>query len=393
MLRVLTSLSRRELKQKRVLVRADFDVGVRRGRLESEYRVAANLDTLKRILESGGQLRLVAHRGRPDGKPDRHFSLRPLAPILSDFVGRRVVFVPNPFDPESFARRNASADVLLFENLRFWEGEEKNDSDFARSLARWGDCYVNEAFAASHRPHASIVGLALLLPSYAGMRLAREVRVLESLSGKVKRPYVALLGGAKIETKLPLIRRFLEIADRVLVGGALANTLLASAGSPIGRSAADLTRQDFRDLLQNKKMVIPLDVIAARSLSEGAFRASPASEVRENEYIVDIGPKTRKQFSLLAKCARTIVWNGPLGVCEVPAFARGTKKLVDAVGESAAFKVIGGGDTLAVLESPRLLKKIARRGRTHVSTGGGAMLEFLAGKKLPGIEALKNNVV
>ncbi len=386
----LASFSRLKIKNKRVLVRADFDVGMSRAGLESKYRIRANFPTLDRILKSGGLLRLMAHRGRPAGRRDPRLTLRPLTQILSERFGRRVIFVPNPLDPRVFERFSRSLDVLLFENLRFWEEEEKNDPDFAHALSRWGDFYVNEAFAASHRAHASIIGVSSLLPSCAGLHTEKEIAALAALSGRVRRPYVAILGGAKLETKLPLIRKFFERADRVLVGGALANTLLASRGTSIGRSAVDSGIVNLEGVLQNKKLVLPSDVVAARSRAGGGmFRVCLPSEVRRSEFIVDIGPATQKQFCALISHARTIVWNGPVGICEAPAFCRGTKKLVAAVGSAPAYKVIGGGDTLAVLEAHNLLTRVAAAGRTHISTGGGAMLEFLAGKKLPGIEALK----
>lgn len=366
----------------RVLIRADLDAEP----FEADIRLLSNIETVRLARRAGARVRLIGHRGRPGGKPSSALSLRRTAACLSRMLGENIVLVADPFSAQSFRRRDRSDAILLFENIRFWPGEEANDPEFARSLARWGDCYVNEAFASSHRSHASIAALARMLPAYAGLHLGREVEVLSRLMQKPKRPFVAVLGGAKMETKLPLIRRFLSRADSLLIGGALANTLFLLKGWEIGKSLADrenIERVPGR-LLANKKLVLPRDVIVADRFSSSAgFRAVLPSGVGQGDYIVDIGPRAVKEFSSFIYGAKTVVWNGPLGYVEAREFARGTLAFSRALRHAKGYRVIGGGDTLAVLERGRLLS-----GYDHISTGGGAMLEFLAGEKLPGIEAL-----
>lgn len=337
-------------KGTRVIVRADLDVGVRNGRVVDDLRIQAGLPTIRYLLRRGANVRIVGHLGRPHGKRDKKLSLRPVARQLEKMLKRKVVFLSDPLNKKSIRRHLDSKDIIFFENIRFWPEEVKNNMSFARRLADWGHVYVNDAFANSHRREASVVALAALLPSYAGLRLAREVSVMEKVLKNPVRPLVVIVGGVKLETKLPVVRSFLKSADKILVGGAIANEMLRKR-PPEG----------------NKKIVLPRDGVGNKRQGFG-----------------DIGPKTIRLFVSLLRQAKTVIWNGPLGRAEIPKFAEGTKAVARALARSNAFTVVGGGDTIAILRRCRLL-----RGFDHVSTGGGAMLEFLAGKKLPGVEALK----
>ncbi|MFY9462734.1 MAG: phosphoglycerate kinase [Candidatus Sungiibacteriota bacterium] len=367
-----------------LILRADCDIAIAGGRIQDDFRINAFLPTLRLLAQRGARIRIIAHRGRPGGKTNSQMSLAPIGLFLADTLGRRVQFIEDPFSERVFQKYRESKDILLFENLRFWQGEEKNDPAFARAIARWGEIYINEAFANCHRAHCSMVALPRLMPAYAGLHLSAEITALECVMKNPARPFIAVFGGVKIETKLPLMRRFLRDADRVLVGGALANTLFAAAGKNIGRSLAENDVKNVGILLKHKKLALPMDVLAADALHSAAARhIRSADSVGADEYIVDIGPASRKIFGAIIGDAKTIVWNGPMGYAEVSAYAKGTKAIADAMRKNKGFTVVGGGDTAAFLSRHHLTS-----GFRHISTGGGAMLAFLAGKKLPGIEAL-----
>ena len=313
-------------------------------------------------------------------------TLAPVARHLQKLLMKKVLFVPDPFRGEAARNYHASPDILFFENIRFWPEEAKNSVAFAKRMARWGDCYVNDAFANCHRREASLVALPKIIPSYAGLHLIDEITALEKIIRSPKRPLIAVLGGAKIETKLPLIERFMGIADRILVGGALANTAFALMGKQVGVSRIDAPVGKIKmSLFADKKLLLAVDAVVARSPALTASSAVRGIDtVGKGERIVDIGPETQKIFAAHIRDAKTIVWNGPMGIAEIPEYAKGTRFVARAVEKSRAFSVVGGGDTVAALRRLRMLK-----GFGHVSTGGGAMLEFLAGKKLPALEVLK----
>ena len=374
------------LKGKRVIVRADFDVPVIKGRVGEEFRVRANFATLAFLLRAGAHIRIISHMGRPGGKKEKKLSLRPIAAFLQKAINQKIIFIDDPLSERTWQRHNHSEKILFFENLRFWAGEEANDLAFAKSMARWGDIYVNEAFASAHRSHASIDALARMLPHYAGIHLAKEISVLTRILLHPLHPFVAILGGAKLETKLPLIHRFLTSADFVLVGGALANSIFFLRGNEMGKSRPDnISAIGSSQLFAAKKLILPFDVVTTKKIARSSrVTIRRPTEVRQDEYAVDIGPETLTHFVEIAKRAQTVVWNGPLGLCEVSPFNKGTERFMRALARQKSFRVIGGGDTITVLGKNSMLDKFS-----HVSTGGGAMLEFLAGKKLPGIEALK----
>lgn len=388
MLNTLRVISQSVLhRSTRVLVRADFDIAMEKGRIRDDFRMQEVLPTIRFLLTHGCRIRIISHQGRPGGKQVSSLGMKLIAEHLSRMLKKSVVFISDPFDEETIRTYDSCADILFFENIRFWPGEENNSTSFARSIARWGDIYVNEAFANCHRVHASMVALPKILPSFAGFRLEKEVSMFERVMRKPARPVVAILGGVKLETKIPLIRRFLKNADHVLIGGAIANTLFSMQGIHVGRSFIDGEKPIIPQWLHDKKLSIPTDIVVSRGIAASSrSRICGVQDVASNEYIVDIGPKTINRFKKIFADAKIIVWNGPLGYAEISRFAQGTIAIARGIRRLKAFTVIGGGDSVAILHTYKLLG-----GFTHVSTGGGAMLEFLAGKKLPAIEILKNH--
>lgn len=386
MLDSLRVLSQAPLQHsRRVLVRADFDVAMEKGRIRDDFRMQEVLPVLEFLLKQGCHIRIISHRGRPNGTRVSSLSMRVVANHLSHLLKKPVIFISDPFHKEALRAYDANPNILFFENIRFWAGEEKNSVSFARTLAQWGDIYVNEAFASCHRTHASMVALPKIIPSYAGFRFEKEVHTLERVMGKPEHPLIAILGGAKLETKIPLIKRFLKDADYVLIGGAIANTLLSMQGLPVGRSFIDREKSALPHWLHNKKLSIPVDVVVSKGMrASSPLRVCDVQDVKSNEYIIDIGPKTITHFIKLLTGAKTIIWNGPLGYAEISQFAKGTIQVAYCIGRLNAFSVVGGGDSIAILRGYNALS-----GFTHISTGGGAMLEFLIGKKLSAVEVLK----
>lgn len=375
-----------------VILRADFNVPMKNGRVDDDYRILATLPTLRYLLKKGARIVIVCHLGRPNGR-DKKLTLFPVFSHLKKVLGSAGshYFVSDPFGDDGMRQilSMRPRDIAMVENIRFWKGEEENDLLFGKKLACLGEIFINDAFGDSHRKHASIDGIAKFIPAYAGFLLEREVRALERITKYPKRPLVAIIGGAKISTKYDLFRKFLKEANHVLVGGALANSLLASLGISVGRSRFEKVKlPGVRRLsITSTKLHIPVDAVVTKSLE---FGKNPATElhgigaVLSDEYILDIGPETVKLFFRVLKKAKTIVWNGPLGLAEINKFSQGTVNIAKAIKKSRAYSIVGGGDTIAVLRKHRILS-----GFNHVSTGGGAMLEFLAGKKLPGVEIVR----
>lgn len=371
----------------RVVLRVDFNVPVKDGQILETFRIKKSLPTIKLLLKNKAPIRIISHLDRPGGKFVPSLSMRPIANYLARVLNRKIIFLNDPTSIELFRKYSNSPRIIFFENIRFWKGEKKNELSFAKALSRWGDIYVNEAFADSHRRHASIAAITKFLPSFAGIYLEQEVDTLENIFNRIKRPFIAMLGGAKTTTKLPLVRRFLKEADRLLVGGELANTILHIKGIEVGRSLIDTKAKDCitRSVLNNKKLLLPVDVVVANSLEKkSAYKIKTVGKIGRADYIVDIGPETVGEFSGMLKKAKMVVWNGPFGFIEKDPFWQGSVKLARALVQKSTYTVVGGGDTIALLERFRLL-----RGFNHISSGGGAMLELLAGKSLPGVEVLK----
>ncbi len=377
---------------KRALVRVDFNVPLDGARITDDTRIRAALPTIAALREAGAPVVLMSHLGRPKGKRDPKYSLAPVAARLGELFGAAVPLRPDCVGPEveAAARGLAPGGVLLLENLRFHPEEEANDAGFARQLAALGDVFVNDAFGAAHRAHASTEGVAHFLPAVAGLLMERELAALGRALRDPERPFVAIIGGAKVSDKIGVIGNLLRRADALIIGGGMANTFLLARGKPIGKSLAEPDKVDLASRLigqaseRNVPLALPVDVVIAPEMTEGAPRRTVGvDEVPEDQAIYDIGPRTVEGYRELLDGARTIVWNGPMGVFEVAPFAEGTRAIARAVADSGAFTIVGGGDSVAAIEEAGLADRIA-----HVSTGGGASLEFLEGRELPGVAAL-----
>jgi phosphoglycerate kinase len=382
-----------DLSGKRVFLRADFNVPLEGARVTDDTRITAVLPTLRCCLEKGASLVLASHLGRPKGKPDPKYSLRPVAERLEAQLGRPVPLLADCVGPEVEERARAMqpGEVLLLENLRYHAEEEANDEAFARSLAALADVYVDDAFAAAHRAHASIEAITRFLkPAAAGLLMARELAALARIFDRPERPRWAVLGGAKVSDKLGLVEHLLARVDGLLIGGGMAYTFLKSLGHGIGRSLLEPDRVEAaRAVLEQGRgrsipVRLPVDVVVAPGIdAEGGLRTVGIREIPEDLMGLDIGPATVTQFATALKGARTIIWNGPMGVFEKERFAAGTLGVARAVADSGAFSVIGGGDTIAAVQQAGVMDKIG-----YVSTAGGAFLEFLEGRVLPGVAAL-----
>ncbi len=380
------------LAGKRVLVRVDYNVPLGPGgEVADDRRIAASLPTIRRILTAPAAAILCSHLGRPKGGPDPRHSLAGVARRLQDLLGRLVTFVPDCVGPAAEAAAAAArpGDCLLLENLRFHPGEEKNDPEFAKGLARLADLYVDDAFGAAHRAHASVAAVARLLPSAAGYLLAREVEMLSALLGDPRRPFVIVAGGAKVSDKVPVLRNLLPRANALLVGGAMACTFLKAQGVPVGNSLVEETAiQAAREILKaadesDARVLLPSDHVCAARLESGVATSVVTGSVPADMMALDIGPATVGEFQAVLAKAGTVLWNGPLGVFETAPFDEGTKQIARFLAGSKAQVVCGGGDTAAAVEAAGVAGAMA-----HVSTGGGAALELLEGKALPGVAAL-----
>ena len=386
-----------ELAGRKVLLRADFNVPIENGRVTDDTRIVESLATMREVLAGGGSLIAMSHLGRPDGKVVEKYRLAPVASRLSGLLGRPVAYrpTPGPVSPESrdLADALAPSGVLLLENVRFDPREEQGDARMARELADLAGpngLYVNDAFGSAHRAHVSTTTVAGLLEHAAGRLMEREVTALGKVLRMADRPFVLILGGAKVSDKVNVIRNLMDRVDRILIGGAMAYTFLLAQGREVGRSlverervalAGELLAEAARRRIQ---LVLPEDVVAAPSLDDmGSPSTVPAGEIPAGLAGYDIGPAARERFAEALEDARTIVWNGPMGVFERPPFDAGTVAIARAVAASGAYSVIGGGDSVAAVNRAGLAGRIS-----HVSTGGGASLEFLEGKVLPGVEAL-----
>ncbi|HEV3228829.1 MAG TPA: phosphoglycerate kinase [Solirubrobacteraceae bacterium] len=384
-------LSDIEVQDKRVLVRVDFNVPLSDGRVTDDSRIRAALPTIEELRRRGARVILLSHLGRPrDREPE--LSLRPVADRLGELTGARVTLAPGVVgdDVRALTEELEPGDVLVLENLRFEPGETANDEDFARALAALGDVYVDDAFGAVHRAHASTVGVAALLPSAEGLLLERELSTLRGLLEDPERPLVALLGGAKVTDKIGVVLRFLDVADVVMIGGSMCFPFLAAQGHAVGASRCDPDDvEPARQALeyassQGRRLELPEDLVIARALDAHApHRELAGVEVPDGWMGLDIGPRTAERFRDEILAAGTVFWNGPMGVFELEPFAAGTRAVAEAVAAAPGTTVVGGGDSVAALVELGLQDSVS-----HVSTGGGASLELLEGKRLPGLEAL-----
>lgn len=382
-----------DARGKTVFVRADLNVPMRNRQITDELRLLSSLPTIQKLLAQNARIIVASHLGRPKGESDSDFSLQPVATRLGEMLGVPIAFASDVAGPDTVQKLSVLpfGSVLMLENLRFHPGETTNDPQFVQQLAQLADAYVNDAFGASHRAHASICGIAETLDSYAGHLLASELSVLAKLVDKPERPYVAILGGAKVSDKLGVIENLLTRVDAIAVGGAMSSTFLAAKGFSVGTSRIESDQIDtVRGLLETAanrgvEIHLPTDVTVADEFAETAHATVVAVDgIPEGSMSLDIGPETQQRYADLVSTAHTVFWNGPMGVFEWERFASGTRAVAVAVAKSAAYTVVGGGDSAAAIRQMGMADAV-----NHVSTGGGAALELLEGKALPGVIALQ----
>jgi phosphoglycerate kinase len=388
-----------DLRGKRVFIRVDFNVPLKDGVVTDDTRIRETLPTLKLAMEKGGRLVLASHLGRPKGGPDAKYSLKPAAKKLEELLGKPVAFAADCVGPDAEAKSKAlkDGDVLVLENVRFHPEEEKNDEGFSKQLAALCDgVFVCDAFGSAHRAHASVVGITKFVKqAAAGLLMEKELAYIGKAISNPTRPFVAILGGAKVSDKIEVVENLMKIADAMLIGGGMAYTFLKAQGLCIGKSLVeedklDLARKILADVKQkNFKLLLPLDnVVTPEFKADAPMKIVEVSAIPADQMGLDIGPKTIAAYSAEIAKSKTVVWNGPMGVFEMPQFAKGTLAIAQAVATATtagATSIVGGGDSVAAIHQSGLAGKIS-----HISTGGGASLEFLGGRKLPGVEALTN---
>ena len=379
---------------KRVLVRVDYNVPINADlKIVDDTRITATLPTINFLIEHGAKIILCSHLGRPNGQIDPKMSLRPVLARLSKLLDKPVSFAEDLMDESTkeLVEKMQDGDILMLENIRFYPGEEKNDEKLAKALADLADVFVLEAFGTAHRKHSSTYGVAKLVPAVCGFLVEEELKMFDKILNKPERPFVAILGGAKVADKLPVVENLIDKVDTILIGGGMAYTFIKAIGGTIGNSIIDNTKVELAGKLLDKakekgvKVILPIDNVGARDFSEESETKLFNSGFFADDFQgMDIGPKTIRAFKKVIKKARTIVWNGPVGVYEYEKFKRGTNKIAKYVAKSKAVSVIGGGDSVAALQSLGMAKKV-----THISTGGGATLTLLQGKSLPCIDAIE----
>lgn len=383
-----------ELEGKVVFLRLDLNVPMENGKITDENRIKASLPTVQYCIEKGAKLVLASHLGRPKTKEDKEFSLEPVAKRLQDLLGVEVILVEEPDSdaPKHLLPSLKKSQIILLENVRFEEGETKDSIEFAQKIANYADIYINDAFGASHRAHATIHALPSVMKDKGiGFLIEKEINMLDSLLQNPKRPYLAVMGGAKVSDKIAVIERLMDVVDGFIVGGAMAYTFLKAQGLPVGKSLVENDKLKYaKEMIEriearDKTILLPVDHVATKGITDTAnARVTRDVSIAEDELGVDIGPKTIQNYAAALREAGTIFWNGPMGIFENPAFAKGTFGVAQAIAESDAIKIVGGGDSAAAAEVSGYADKM-----THISTGGGASLEYLQGDKLPGLEILR----
>ena len=378
-----------DVNGKKVLVRVDFNVPIKDGVVGDDTRIRGALPTLEFLLKGGAALILCSHLGRPKGGPEAKYSMKPVAEYLGKLMNRDVAFAEDCIGPaaEAAAKALQPGGVLVLENTRFHPEEEKNDPGMAKQLAALADIYVNDAFGSAHRAHASTEGVAKYIPAVAGLLMEKEIQDLGAAVANPERPFVAILGGAKISDKIGVIKNLLTKTDNILIGGGMANTFFKAQGYTLGDSLVEADAVETAAALlktSGSKLKLPVDVVIADKFdAAAAHQTVPTGNIPDGWRILDIGPATIAEYSKIVSAAKTVVWNGPMGVFEFPEFAKGTFGVAQAVADSSAVSIIGGGDSVAAIQDAGLTDKV-----THISTGGGASLEMLEGLTLPGVAAL-----
>lgn len=386
-----------KVRGKKVLVRCDFNVPIdEEGNITDDIRIRSAMPTIEYILNSGGSVILMSHLGRPKGEPKPEYSLRPVAKRISQLVGKEVKFADDNLVigniTKSLARELKQGDILLLQNMRFRKEEEENDEIFSKELASLGDIYVNDAFGTAHRAHSSTVGIAAFLPSAMGYLIEKELRIMGRALETPERPFIAILGGAKVSDKIGVIENLIDKVDILIIGGGMAYTFLKSEGHEVGQSLLEEDKISLAGSLikkakeKNIEFLLPVDTVVAKKFAQDTeYWTVDIESIPETMMGMDIGEKTIELFIKKIDKARTIIWNGPMGVFEMPVFAEGTREIARSMANSGAITIVGGGDSAAAVEKFGFADKM-----THVSTGGGASLELLEGKVLPGIDALEN---
>ncbi len=374
-------LKEAKVRFKRVLVRTDFNVPIKNGKILNDSRIKEALPTIKYLMKNKARVILISHLGRPQGTDDK-LRMKPIGEKLSRLLKKKIVMAEDCIgnSVKETISKMRPGEIMLLENVRFYAEEEQNNADFAQYLAELGDIYANDAFSVSHRAHASVEAVTHLLPSYAGLALEKEVKELSALlltgSHRPKKPYVVILGGAKVKEKLPLLMKFVKQADAILIGGAMMFTFLKAQGKEIGKSLFEPEQiENAKKLMKTKKIIIPIDV----ATNKGTVACD---KIKKGMKGLDIGKETIEIFSYIIKQAKTIFWNGPLGYIEDKKYAKGSKEIAKAISKNKGITIAGGGDTISIVQGLKF---------THISTGGGATLEFLSGQRLPGIIALDQN--
>lgn len=385
-----------DVKGRKVIERCDFNVPMADGKITDDTRITSSLPTINYLLDQGAAVILMSHMGRPKGKADMNYTLKPVADRLSALLGRQVMFISSPDVVDDRVKAAAAAlkpgQVMLLENVRFRKEETDNDPGFAKELASMADIYVNDAFGTAHRAHASTAGIASYLPSVSGFLIEKEIRFLGDAVNDPARPFVAIMGGAKVSDKIPVIENLLTKVDTIMIGGGMAYTFFKAMGLEIGTSILDEESIGLAGNLLEKaeksgvKMMLPVDVVCAGEFSNDApARICSREDIPADMMGMDIGPETVRIYSAEIEKASTVVWNGPMGVFEMENFAKGTRSIAEALSRCSGVTIIGGGDSAAAVEHFGLAGKM-----THISTGGGASLEFLEGKELPGVAVLED---
>ena len=380
-----------DVQGKKVLVRVDFNVPIKDGVVQDDTRIKAAMPTIQYLLDHGAAVILFSHLGRPKGGPDPKYSMKPVADYLAAMTGKTILFASDCVGAPAneAAAKLQPGDVLVLENTRFHPEEEKNNLELAQKMATLADIFVNDAFGSAHRAHSSTEGVARFLPAVAGFLMEKEIEYLGQAVDDPKRPFVAILGGAKVSDKINVIKNLLAKADTILIGGGMANTFFNAQGYPMGKSLVEGEVLELAKellVLGGPRLRLPVDVVVAQKMEEGAeTKVQPVGPVADDWMILDIGPETLAAYSKVIAEAATVVWNGPMGVFEVATFAAGTFGIAQALADSQAVSIVGGGDSASAIQKSGLADKI-----THISTGGGASLEMLEGIALPGVAALQD---